>query len=59
MAGVAQRTVYRLRRDVEAKLERLPLQYFDQHPHGDIIVASHQRHRQHHHHPAAGHVASS
>ena len=37
MAGVAQRTVYRLRRDVEAKLERLPLKYFDQHPHGDIM----------------------
>ncbi len=37
MAGVAQRTVYRLRRDVEAKLERLPLKYFDQNPHGDIM----------------------
>ncbi len=37
MAGVAQRTVYRLRRDVEEKLERLPLQYFDSHSHGDIL----------------------
>ncbi|MBO0708367.1 MAG: ABC transporter ATP-binding protein, partial [Candidatus Dormibacteraeota bacterium] len=37
MAGVAQRTVYRLRRDVEAKLARLPLKYFDQNPHGDIM----------------------
>ena len=37
MAGVAQRTVYRMREDVEAKLARLPLRYFDQHPHGDIL----------------------
>jgi ATP-binding cassette subfamily B protein len=37
MAGVAQRTVYRLREDVEAKLARLPLRYFDQHSHGDIL----------------------
>jgi ATP-binding cassette subfamily B protein len=37
MAGVAQRTVYRLREDVESKLARLPLKYFDQHSHGDIL----------------------
>src|SRR5438270_7062160 len=37
MAGVAQRTVYRMRRDVEEKLARLPLKYFDSHPHGDIL----------------------
>jgi len=37
MAGVAQRTVYRLREDVEAKLARLPLRYFDRHSHGDIL----------------------
>jgi len=37
MAGVAQRTVYGMRRDVEAKLSRLPLNYFDSHPHGDIL----------------------
>ena len=37
MAGVAQRTVYGLRRDVEAKLSRLPLKYFDSHSHGDIL----------------------
>ncbi|MGH7777504.1 MAG: ABC transporter ATP-binding protein [Candidatus Dormibacterales bacterium] len=37
MAGVAQRTVYGMRRDVEAKLARLPLHYFDSHPHGDIL----------------------
>jgi ATP-binding cassette subfamily B multidrug efflux pump len=37
MAGVAQRTVYGMRRDVEAKLARLPLKYFDSHSHGDIL----------------------
>ncbi|MGD0440817.1 MAG: ABC transporter ATP-binding protein [Acidimicrobiales bacterium] len=37
MAGVAQRTVYRMREDVESKLARLPLSYFDRHSHGDIL----------------------
>jgi ABC-type multidrug transport system fused ATPase/permease subunit len=37
MAGVGQRVAYRLRRSVEGKLGRLPLQYFDSHPHGDIL----------------------
>ena len=37
MAGVAQRTVQRMRRDVEDKLSRLPLRYFDSHPHGDVL----------------------
>ncbi len=37
MAGIAQRTMYGLRRDVEDKLARLPLGYFDSHPHGDIL----------------------
>jgi ATP-binding cassette subfamily B protein len=37
MAGVAQRTVYGLRREVEGKLARLPLRYFDSHAHGDLL----------------------
>jgi ABC-type multidrug transport system fused ATPase/permease subunit len=37
MAGVAQRVVFRLRQAVEEKLARLPLRYFDSHPHGDIL----------------------
>jgi len=37
MAGVTQRTVYRLRTDVDAKLGRLPLKYFDSHPRGDVL----------------------
>jgi ATP-binding cassette subfamily B multidrug efflux pump len=37
MAGVTQRTVYRLRQDVDAKLGRLPLKYFDTHSRGDVL----------------------
>jgi ATP-binding cassette subfamily B protein len=37
MAGVTQRTVYRLRTDVDVKLGRLPLRYFDGHPRGDLL----------------------
>ena len=37
MAGVAQRTVFGLRRETEEKLARLPLRYFDSHAHGDIL----------------------
>ncbi|HEY8784983.1 MAG TPA: ABC transporter ATP-binding protein [Candidatus Limnocylindria bacterium] len=37
MAGVAQRTVYGLRREVEEKMARLPLRYFDSHAHGDLL----------------------
>lgn len=37
MAGVAQKTVYNLRKEVDAKLARLPLKYYDSHPHGDLL----------------------
>jgi ABC-type multidrug transport system fused ATPase/permease subunit len=37
LAGITQRIAYRLRQRVEDKLGRLPLRYFDQHPHGDIL----------------------
>jgi ATP-binding cassette subfamily B protein len=37
MAGVTQRLMSGMRRDVEAKLSRLPLRYFDSHPHGDVL----------------------
>jgi ATP-binding cassette subfamily B protein len=37
MAGVAQKTVYALRRDVDAKLARLPLKFFDARTHGEIL----------------------
>ena len=37
LAGVVQRTMYRLREDVEAKLNRLPLPYFDKQPRGELL----------------------
>lgn len=37
MAGVAQKTVYDMRRDVSEKLARLPLSYFDGRTHGEIM----------------------
>jgi ATP-binding cassette subfamily B multidrug efflux pump len=37
LAGVTQRVMYGLRKQVEQKLGRLPLRYFDSHPHGDIL----------------------
>jgi ATP-binding cassette subfamily B multidrug efflux pump len=37
MAGVTQRTVFRLREEVDRKLGRLPLRYIDGHPRGDLL----------------------
>src|SRR5215469_12399698 len=37
MAGVAQRTMYRLRKEVDEKLSSLPLKYFDSRTHGEIM----------------------
>jgi ATP-binding cassette subfamily B protein len=37
LTGAVNRTVYRLRRDVEDKLNRLPLPYFDQQPRGELL----------------------
>lgn len=37
MAGVSQKTVAELRREVHEKLARLPLRYYDRHAHGDIL----------------------
>jgi ATP-binding cassette subfamily B protein len=37
MAGVSQRTVYNMRREVDHKIARLPLKYFDSHERGDIL----------------------
>ena len=37
MAGVAQGTVYEMRRDINAKLARLPLKFFDSRTHGEIL----------------------
>ena len=37
MAGVAQKTVYEIREDVNQKLSRLPLKFYDSHTHGEIL----------------------
>ncbi|MGM0877891.1 MAG: ABC transporter ATP-binding protein [Bacillota bacterium] len=37
MASISQRTVAQLRKEVNEKLSRLPLRYFDQHSHGDVL----------------------
>lgn len=37
MAGVSQKTVYNMRKDLENKLGRMPLKYFDSKPHGETL----------------------
>lgn len=37
MVDVAQETVFRLRKEVNDKLSRLPLKFFDTHTHGEIL----------------------
>jgi ATP-binding cassette subfamily B protein len=37
MAGVTQKTIYGLRKEVDEKLARLPLKYFDDNPRGDTL----------------------
>lgn len=37
MSGVAQRSVYSLRKESKEKLDRLPLTYYDTHTHGEIM----------------------
>jgi len=37
MSSVSQNTVYKMRNDVKDKLDRLPLKYFDQRTHGEIL----------------------
>ena len=37
LAGVVQRSMYRLRESVEVKLNRLPLKYIDGQPRGDLL----------------------
>ena len=37
MSQVAQRTVYDIRKEVDDKLSRLPLKYYDSRTHGEIL----------------------
>ncbi|GAA3016287.1 ABC transporter ATP-binding protein [Tetragenococcus solitarius] len=37
MTRVSQRSVYQMRRDLDEKMDRLPISYFDTHSNGDIL----------------------
>ncbi|SES65799.1 ABC transporter ATP-binding protein [[Clostridium] polysaccharolyticum] len=37
MAGIAQKTCYRLRKDLSEKMSRLPMNYYDTKTHGEIL----------------------
>ena len=37
VAGITQRTIYRLRSEVGLKIDRLPLKFFDGHARGDVL----------------------
>lgn len=37
MVRISQKTVYEIRRDLFAKLQKMPISYFDQHTHGEIM----------------------
>jgi len=37
LAGIVQRTAFRLRREVQAKIDRLPLRELDSHARGDVL----------------------
>ncbi|SEM77216.1 ATP-binding cassette, subfamily B [Ligilactobacillus sp. WC1T17] len=37
MANISQKVVYNLRRDMKAKMQRLPINYYDTHSNGDIM----------------------
>jgi len=37
MVNVAQKTVYVMRKQVEAKFERLPIKFYDSHTHGEVL----------------------
>ncbi|WP_371817652.1 ABC transporter ATP-binding protein [Amphibacillus sp. MSJ-3] len=37
MVGITQKTIYRMREDLFAKLHRLPIRFFDQAQHGDLM----------------------
>lgn len=37
MTDVSQKTTYNLRRDIDEKIKRMPLKYFDSRTHGDVL----------------------
>jgi ATP-binding cassette subfamily B protein len=37
MSGMAMKVTYEFRRSIAEKIKRMPLKYFDSHPHGDVL----------------------
>ena len=37
MTGITQKTVYKMRRDISEKINRMPMKYFESHQYGDIL----------------------
>lgn len=37
MVGITQKTIYKLREDVDLKIDKLPMKYFDENTHGEIL----------------------
>jgi ATP-binding cassette subfamily B multidrug efflux pump len=37
MSGIAMKVTYQFRRGIAEKINRMPLKYFDSHPHGDVL----------------------
>ena len=37
MVGITQKTIFKLREDVSQKIDRLPMKYFDENTHGEIL----------------------
>ena len=42
MTGVSQKTTYRLRKEISEKINRMPMNYFDTKPVGEVIIQSDQ-----------------
>ena len=45
MTGLTQRVCYRMRREIIAKIDRMPLSYFETNSVGDVMSRGHQRRR--------------
>lgn len=37
MTGISQKLTYRLRKELSEKINRMPMDYFDKHPHGEVL----------------------
>ncbi len=37
MTGVSQKVVYRMRKEISEKIDRMPMKYFESHPYGEVL----------------------